>query len=179
MITGRPHGDTSDKVAALTALADSRPSPGSGISALYVWGLRNWSVAVAATAGTAVLVAVPTAIIPTPWFGREIPVTWWSYPTLTVSALLSGLLIASYVGGPPAPRPESGRAWVGAALSWFAVGCPVCNKLVLLAMGYTGAMTWFAPVQPLLAVGSVGLLGWALRARLRSAVSCPTGVPPR
>lgn len=121
--------------------------------------------------------AVPTAIIPTPFFGREIPVTWWSYPTLALTAVLSGLLLATYVGAPPSPRPESRRAWAGAALSWFAVGCPVCNKLVLLALGYTGAMTWFAPVQPLLALGSVGLLGWALRARLRARASCPTTLP--
>lgn len=51
---------------------------------------------------------------------------------------------------------------------------PVCNKLVLLAPGCTGAMTWLGPVKPLLALGSVGLLGWALRARLRSTVSFPT-----
>lgn len=149
------------------------PSPSPG-AVLRGWGWRRWGIAAAGAIGTAVLVAVPTAIIPTPFFGRDVPVTWWSYPTLAVTAVLSGLLMATYVGSPPATRPESGRAWAGAALSWFAVGCPVCNKLVLLAPGYTGALTWFAPAQPLLALGSVGLLGWALWARLRSTVSCPT-----
>jgi hypothetical protein len=149
------------------------PSPGA---VLRGWGWRRWAITAAAALGTAVVVAVPTAIIPTPLFGREVPVTWWSYPTLAVTAVLSGLLVATYVGAPPSPRPQSRRAWAGAALSWFAVGCPVCNKLVLLALGYNGAITWFAPVQPALALGSVGLLGWALRSRLRSAVSCQTTV---
>ena len=40
-------------------------------------------------------------------------------------------------------------------LAWFAVGCPVCNKLALLALGYSGAITWFTPVQPFLALGAL------------------------
>ncbi|EPR75477.1 hypothetical protein ADILRU_2020 [Leifsonia rubra CMS 76R] len=31
-------------------------------------------------------------------------------------------------------------------LAWFAVGCPVCNKIALLALGYTGALACPAPV---------------------------------
>lgn len=46
----------------------------------------------------------------------------------------------------------------GGLLSYFAIGCPVCNKLVVLALGSSGAISWFAPLQPLLAVASVGLL---------------------
>ena len=57
-------------------------------------------------------------------------------------------------------------------LSVFAVGCPVCNKLVLLLLGTSGAMTWFAPLQPALAVLSVVGLAWALRIRWRATASC-------
>lgn len=62
----------------------------------------------------------------------------------------------------------------GTVLAWFAVGCPVCNKLALLALGYSGAITWFAPIQPLLAVGALLLTGGALVFRLRGQVYCPT-----
>lgn len=137
------------------------------------WGGRQWAVAAGATVLMALVVAVPTAVLPTPWFGREVPVTWWSYPTLAASAMLGGLLTATYVDARPAARRSERRTWIGGALTWFAVGCPVCNKIVLLALGYTGALAWFAPVQPVLAVGSVGLLGWALRGRLRAAARCP------
>jgi hypothetical protein len=47
----------------------------------------------------------------------------------------------------------------------------VCNKLVLVlvlvlvALGSSGAMTWFAPAQPLLAAVSIAGLAWALRGR--------------
>jgi hypothetical protein len=53
------------------------------------------------------------------------------------------------------------------------VGCPVCNKLVLLALGSAGAMTWFEPVQPLLQLAAVGVLVWALDVRLRGERACP------
>ena len=58
-------------------------------------------------------------------------------------------------------------------LSFFAVGCPVCDELVVIAPGTTGAMKFFEPIQPLLAGVSVVLLVWALRSRLRSVDSCP------
>ena len=61
-------------------------------------------------------------------------------------------------------------------LSFLAVGCPVCNKIALLALGYSGALQWFAPLQPVLALAGVALLAWALRARLRGAVTCPVPV---
>lgn len=59
----------------------------------------------------------------------------------------------------------------------FAVGCPVCNKLVVLALGLGGAMTYFAPVQPFLGLISTGLLLYGLRLRLSVMRSCPIGSP--
>ena len=118
-------------------------------------------------------------MIPNPVFGRPVPVTWWSYPTLAITAILGGLLAATYVGdsSTPAAAPDdidapTRNGGIAGLLSFFAVGCPVCNKLVIVALGATGARQWVEPVQPLLAVASVGLLAWALRARLRSSDTC-------
>ncbi|MDN6372020.1 MAG: hypothetical protein L0K12_03725 [Brevibacterium aurantiacum] len=66
---------------------------------------------------------------------------------------------------------------VGGMLGWFAGGCPVCNKIALLVLGYTGALTYFAPLQPVLAVLSVVLLLVAVVVRLKGQFSCP--VPTR
>ncbi len=152
------------------------------LEALSSWTQRRWLVAAGGAIVTALVVAIPTAMLPTPVFGREIPTTWWAWPVLAVTAALSGLLLATYVREPGAPAPEeptiNGRGAAGGMLAFFAVGCPVCNKLVLIALGYTGALQWFAPVQPFLAVGGIALLGWALRARLRGQLACPVAPPP-
>ena len=148
--------------------------------ALRMWPARQWLIAAAAGLATMLLVALPTAVIPNPIFGRAIEVTWWSYPVVIVTGVLGGLLVATYVrpeGSPDeSPEPEADRAltWgtVGGLASFFAVGCPVCNKLVLLALGASGAVTWFAPVQPVLALASIALMAWALRVRLKGSVAC-------
>jgi hypothetical protein len=152
---------------------------------LRTWTPRHLGIAVVAASTVALLIGVPTDVIPNPVFGRPVPVTWWSYPTLAITAILGGLLAATYVRrpGPIDPDPsvadeiDASTRTGGAAglLSFFAVGCPVCNKLVLVALGTTGARQWFEPVQPLLAVASIVLLGWALRSRLRNAATCRIG----
>jgi hypothetical protein len=146
------------------------------------WPVRRWWVALLGAFVTVVSIAVPTAMIANPVFGRSVPVTAWAWPALLLAAALSGLLLATYVRDPVPADPDdpvSARTGVaGAALTFFAVGCPVCNKLVLVLLGTSGAMQWFAPVQPVLAVAAVGLLAWALRARLRGETACrvPTSV---
>lgn len=140
---------------------------------LRSWTLRHWLVAIGAGVAAALLVGLPTDVIPNPVFGRSIGVTWWSYPTLALTGVLSGLLVATYVNASP-DDGISRKGGVGGLLSFFAVGCPVCNKVVLLALGTVGARRWFEPVQPYLALLSLALLAWALRARLLSATACRT-----
>lgn len=159
---------------------DVPPTPtNSAVEQLRAWSLRHVVVALGAGVLIALMIGLPTDVIPNPIFGRPVAVTWWSYPTLVVTAVLGGLLAATYVGarsGASASLDEmdapTRRGSIAGLLSFFAVGCPVCNKLVIVALGTTGARQWFEPVQPLLAVASIVLLAWALRARLRSASAC-------
>jgi hypothetical protein len=139
------------------------------------WGWRRWATAGAGAAAVALVVGLPTEIIPNPWFHRMMPVEWWNAPVWLATAVLSGLLLATYVrdGRTAAGHdPASTRGGMGGVLAFFAVGCPVCNKLVVLALGTSGAMSWFAPAQPLLAVGALILLATALRGRLRGERAC-------
>lgn len=153
------------------------------------WDRRQWVAAVLGTLGVAVLTGAPTVMFPNPVFGRMVPVTAWNRPAWIITSVLAGLLIATYITPATATADPGGthggdelddatrRGGLGGLLSYFAIGCPVCNKLVVLALGSSGAMSWFAPLQPLLAVASVGLLAWALWTRLRTAESCPVGSP--
>lgn len=146
---------------------------------LTTWPLRRWQAAAGAVIAFTLVVAIPTDLIDTPVFSREIPPTWWAWPSLVVSSVLGGLLVATYVAAPSQPDVTATRrgGWIGASLTYFAVGCPVCNKLVLLALGSAGAITWFEPVQPALQVLAIALLTWALRNRLLGELSCPTTTP--
>lgn len=144
------------------------------------WNARQWATALVAGLLVALAVGIPSDVIPNPVFGRPVDVTWWSYPVLVVTAVFGGLLAATYVREPMTAGPDldddidrPGKVGgVAGLLSFFAVGCPTCNKLVIIAIGSTGALDWFAPAQPVLAMLSVGLLAWALRARLRVADAC-------
>ncbi|HWS57504.1 MAG TPA: hypothetical protein VN257_03125 [Actinotalea sp.] len=168
-------------------------------SALRTWPARRYLVAATTAALTVVVVAVPTAMIPNPVFGREIATTAWAWPVLVVTSVLSGLLFATYVrAGRPTPlgAPDGGldagevaqsrTGMIGTFLTFLAVGCPVCNKLALVALGYAGAIQWFAPIQPWLGAAGILLLGYALTRRLATDGACvlpaprdrvPTGEP--
>ncbi|WP_307823554.1 hypothetical protein [Microbacterium sp. KRD172] len=124
---------------------------------------------------TYLIVAIPTDLIDTPVFSREVPPTWWAQPVLIITAVLAGLLTATYVSRPDGPNRQNTvrLGGAGAIVSFFAVGCPVCNKLVLIALGTSGAMQFFEPIQPYLAAASIGLLVWALTRRLTSEEACP------
>lgn len=149
-------------------------------AAFRLWDRRRWLVAIGTAVGTAVLLGLATVLIPNPVFRRDIAPLAWNYPVWIITAVLSGLLFATYVKDRGAPAEVSGEksalGLTGAFLAWFAVGCPVCNKIALIALGYTGALTYFAPWQPVLAVVAILALSVALVYRLAGMVACP--VPP-
>lgn len=173
--------------------------------ALRMWSTRRILVAIAAAGASVVIIGMSTVLIPNSLFSRDIPPQWWDYPMWILMSILLGLLIATYVREPGGQRKRSRQTTgasaeaaeagvgevaedgserrggtfgtVGGMLGWFAVGCPVCNKIALAVLGYTGALTYFAPLQPVLAVVSVVLLLVAVVVRLKGQFSCP--VPTR
>lgn len=136
-------------------------TPSIGSSRQWRTHLGAAATGVAVALATTLIIGVPTAVISTPWFGRTILTRWWDYLVLGLTALLTGALGGTYAL--PAACPiNSHRLTLGGALSYFAVGCPLCNKLVLLILGAGGALAYFQPFQPVLAIGSLGLLGLTL-----------------
>ncbi|NYD86964.1 hypothetical protein [Cellulomonas oligotrophica] len=173
MVTLLTPGTLPAREPARTAVAASR--------ALRAWTPRQVRAAVLAGTVAALVVGLSTVLVPNPVFSREIATLAWNYPVWLVASALTGMLAATYVRPTSTPDPSddepvgtAGRlGMVGGLLTWFAVGCPVCNKIALLAIGYSGALTWFAPAQPYLAALAITLTAVALVWRLRGQVICP------
>ncbi len=157
-------------------------APGSVAALRSTLNARFWLVAALATVGSLLLLGVPTAVIPNPFFTRMTPTETFNVIVWLASAPLVGLLVATYVHAPghsmPHPRDDAGagRTTLGGVAAFFAIGCPICNKLVVAALGVSGALSIFAPFQPLIGAASVALLaatlGWRLRARARRCQRC-------
>ena len=153
------------------------------LAMLGTWPARQWLVAVSSSVGLVLLLAVPTDLLDNPVFSRAVPPTWWSWPALLLNSALGGLLLASYVSTSPRgarndrDRRAGWRGYAGGMLTYFAVGCPVCNKLALLGLGSAGALTWFQPLQPLLQGGGTLLVAFGLLQRLRGQRECPLPAP--
>lgn len=139
------------------------------------WPPRRWLVAAGVAALAALFIGTPTGIVRTSLFTRMTPVTWWDYPVWAISAVLVGLTAATYVrvGDVPPAGPDRARRTLGATvLAGLAVGCPICNKVVVGLIGVSGALSYWAPLQPVLGMLSVALLLAGLAVRLRGLVAC-------
>jgi hypothetical protein len=119
----------------------------------------------------AVFIGVPSDLIDTPLFGRPVDTRPIDYVILVVTAALIGLIFAIRAE-PPAgsaagasPDEDTTPVW-GGFVSFLAVGCPVCNQAVVALVGTSGALSWWAPVQPFVGLAAIGILVYALRRRL-------------
>ena len=121
---------------------------------------------VPATLAVALVTGIPTDVLPNPWFQRMTPVRTLDVVLWPLISLSGGALVATYA----LPGARSGRELKGGAggglLGVFAIGCPICNKLVVAALGISGALTYFQPVQPLLGALAVVVPLVVLRRRL-------------
>ena len=144
----------------------------------------TWPRAVLFAGIAAVLIAIPSDLIDTPIFGRPVAVRWIDYVILAVTSTLIGLIFAIR----PQPADEAAseelavtadrqgtRTIWGGFVSFLAVGCPVCNQAVVALVGVSGALSWWAPVQPIIGLLAVGLLLYTLRKRLNTyrLSACP------
>jgi ABC-type sugar transport system permease subunit len=144
------------------------------LTILRAWSIRRWITVAVSAIITVLVISIPTAVLENSVFGREIAVTSWSVPVIVITSILSGLLFATYVKNDSANTEDTSLkiGTAGAFFSFLAVGCPVCNKIALVALGYSGAMNYFAPVQPFLAFAGVAILAYALIMRLNGEVKC-------
>ena len=147
------------------------------LASLGTWPRRRWVVALLVGVAAALVMGVPTGMIETSFYARMTPVKWWDYPVWAASAILLGLTAATYVRVPgradEGTPDRAGRAVGATVLTTFAVGCPICNKLVVALIGVSATLSYWAPLQPVLGVLSIALLTTGLGLRLRGAPACP------
>lgn len=143
---------------------------------------RFWLAAGATALVALVALGLLSGIIPNPLVVRTLPTRPADVAVWLASAPLIGLTVATYVVRPPHEgHPDGGRLrlGIGGAGVYFAIACPVCNKLILLALGLSGALNVFAPIQPLIGIASLMLLAATLAYRLRQiargCTRCATG----
>jgi hypothetical protein len=148
---------------------------------LLAWG-AIWTVV------SLVVFGLGSAIIPNAVFGRQIPPEPFAIWTWVGSAPLMGLILATYMvpiptssafimvtpdGSPAGASTEDSKGsrlgMIAGLGAFLAIGCPVCNKIALILLGTSGALSIWAPIQPFLAAASlvllVATLAWRLRMR--------------
>lgn len=138
------------------------------------WPKVRWIALTITAVLTFLIIGIPTDVVPNPFFGREIEVTAWALTVLVLTSLFSGALLATYIQAAPNQNDQNSARFggVGAVLTYFAIGCPVCNKIALIALGYTGAIQYFAPIQPYLGALSIALLLYTLSKRVLNEGVC-------
>ena len=121
----------------------------------------------------ALVIGIPSDIIDTPIFGRPVALETIDYVIWAVSSVLIGLIFAIRVE--PVEGADDNKPLVGGFVSFLAVGCPVCNQLVVALVGTSGALSWWAPVQPVVGLVAVAILIVALKRRLATyeLTACP------
>ena len=135
-------------------------------SGLSMYTPKAWFMTTLAAAIGLTVVGLTTAIFENWFFVRMTPVRAQDYVIWILSSVLMGLIVGSYFVA--SSRSDDGKIFSGGLLSVFAVGCPTCNKLVVLLLGTTRALTLFAPLQLYIGIVSVLLLGWTLLLRARA-----------
>lgn len=170
----------SDDVTGSPSRVEERPSARSDqASPVVAWERPRprLGVALLAAVATFLVIGVPTDIVPNPVFGREVPVRPWEPYVLVLTSLLTGLWFGLQRARAASPEEEDSSVPTlsAAGLALFAVACPVCNKVVLIALGTSGALGFWEPLQPWLAgISLVALLGSVLYAARKRP--CADGV---
>ena len=173
----RPAGHPVIMVAAV--IETTRAAAATVDRRFVIWTVVSGAVALVAF-------GILSAIIPTPFFVRPIAPEPFAIAVWIASAPLIGIISATYLAPAAAPAPSqlttaaplvqdqgSTLGSLGGLAAFLAIGCPVCNKIALALLGTSGALSIYAPIQPLIGVVSLVLLGgtlaWRMRLRARGA----------
>ncbi len=112
------------------------------------------------------LFGIPTAIISTPWFSRMTPVTFVDYFFLIVTSGLLAVYLAL-----PAPAKHT-TATAGGVANFFAVSCPLCNKLLVFLLGASAVVQYIEPLRLWFGALGIMLAGIAVWGKINRCRTC-------
>ena len=148
------------------------------------WQWSRWVVAATATllvlAGLTAAGGLLSGARPAAFSGPGVPVPWWDYPLVAVTAVLAGLLIASYVRAPiGAEATLCDTRWpvLGLAGTALATGPSSGDNLLTQVFAGSSPALLAELIQPVLGIAAAALLARALATRLsreRSALTPST-----
>ena len=144
------------------------------VIAIRLFRARGWLLAAGGATVTAVLIGIPTDLVPNDWYVRMTPARPQDYIIWVTTALILGLVAGTFTL-PYVQREGQACAMSGGLLSFLAVGCAICNKLVVLLLGTAGGLTFFAPLQLYVGIASIATLAWTLRIRSGLVAAPRTG----
>ncbi|MEW6721765.1 MAG: hypothetical protein AB1324_00730 [Candidatus Micrarchaeota archaeon] len=115
-------------------------------------------------AGLFILFSLPTALITNPVipYIRMMPATPLDYAFLLTTSVLGGI----YLAIPAASCAMDNAAGGGALLGFLSFGCPTCNQLLVLMLGYPLLLGIFDPLRPVIGVLSVAMLAYAINKKI-------------
>lgn len=104
--------------------------------------------------GLIVLFGTPTALIPNPIirYARMVPATLLDYAFLVI---ISGLL-AFYLSFSNQPKTNL-PVGVASVVGFISFACPICNYLLVAALGFPFILSTIEPLRPFLGIASIGL----------------------
>ena len=127
----------------------------------------------------ALAIALPSDLIDNRFFGRPVAPRTIDYIILATTAAFIGLILAirptAATGVTEIAEAQDRRTYFSGALTFLAVGCPVCNQAVIALVGASGALAWWAPIQPVVGLAAIAVLIYTLSERLRTykLAACP------
>ena len=165
----RRSGPVADRPSLLSAQTLTQPR---------WWSVRQRTVALGVFAATFIVLGEVGQTLPPNSADRTYPVEWWNWVTLPASALLMGMIAATFVvqGG---RRALAGASTGGAGtVAAIVMACPVCSPLAIPLLGTSGLLAFLVPDRGLIALVSVVMLALTLLLRLRASTTCAVSAAP-
>jgi len=106
------------------------------------------------------LFGVITSLIPSPIFMRMVQTSSLDYFLLIATSMLLGVYLGLYRH----KRQHSSRAcktaYAGGTAGFLGFACPICNKILVLLLGFAGVAMYVEPIR--YSLGVTGLFAMAL-----------------